>query len=328
MTLSKTLFSCATGTATRLTTVQLVFGRYSKSVPYLTDSSLLLDCPQLSRQNWLLPFVHAGISKNRAVCSKDLARRRRPTDLVLGARASTKSVKYGKRVRSPSSSRSARAQLLCRVIKPGPISCPSCHESGRVEVHLDHKSLRRDERYENLRRCAVRSSSLLNGMRRLADGMPPRLTVPSGSSSQRRQIHTSGLLLARPTTQTVSRPSFSAISIPCSFPWLEAHRNEKISGSRNLEADYFLSTCRWSILIGLVVIVALSVGAWFLSPKGENQTYVCPPSDQATRSLADLSLHFVATSHEDLPTWQPSSPRMPEDGKGDSYPIDGMLTWL
>ncbi|ETI27382.1 hypothetical protein G647_09572, partial [Cladophialophora carrionii CBS 160.54] len=28
----------------------------------------------------------------------------------------------------------------------------------------------------------------------------------------------------------------------------------------------------WSILVGLVVIVALSVGAWFLSPKGENQT--------------------------------------------------------
>lgn len=28
----------------------------------------------------------------------------------------------------------------------------------------------------------------------------------------------------------------------------------------------------WSLLIGLVVIVALSVGAYFLSPKGENQT--------------------------------------------------------
>ncbi|KAJ9609363.1 H(+)-transporting V0 sector ATPase subunit e [Cladophialophora chaetospira] len=29
---------------------------------------------------------------------------------------------------------------------------------------------------------------------------------------------------------------------------------------------------RWSILVGLVIIVALSIGAWFLSPKGENQT--------------------------------------------------------
>lgn len=30
----------------------------------------------------------------------------------------------------------------------------------------------------------------------------------------------------------------------------------------------------WSIIIGLVCVVALSVAAWFLSPKGENQTYV------------------------------------------------------
>ena len=28
---------------------------------------------------------------------------------------------------------------------------------------------------------------------------------------------------------------------------------------------------RWSIIIGLVVVVAMSVAAWFLSPKGENQ---------------------------------------------------------
>ncbi|EXJ90222.1 hypothetical protein A1O1_03321 [Capronia coronata CBS 617.96] len=33
---------------------------------------------------------------------------------------------------------------------------------------------------------------------------------------------------------------------------------------------------RWSLIIGLVVIVALSAGAWFLSPKGENQTYGSP----------------------------------------------------
>lgn len=28
---------------------------------------------------------------------------------------------------------------------------------------------------------------------------------------------------------------------------------------------------RWSIFVGLFVVVAMSVGAWFLSPKGENQ---------------------------------------------------------
>jgi hypothetical protein len=30
----------------------------------------------------------------------------------------------------------------------------------------------------------------------------------------------------------------------------------------------------WSIIIGLVCVVVLSVLAWFFSPKGENQTYV------------------------------------------------------
>lgn len=29
---------------------------------------------------------------------------------------------------------------------------------------------------------------------------------------------------------------------------------------------------RYSILIGLVIVAAMCVGAWFLSPKGENQT--------------------------------------------------------
>lgn len=32
----------------------------------------------------------------------------------------------------------------------------------------------------------------------------------------------------------------------------------------------------WSVLIGLVVVIAMCVAAWFFSPKGENQVYVCP----------------------------------------------------
>jgi hypothetical protein len=36
----------------------------------------------------------------------------------------------------------------------------------------------------------------------------------------------------------------------------------------------FFAENRWSILIGLLVVVLLSVAAWVLSPKGENQTYV------------------------------------------------------
>lgn len=32
-----------------------------------------------------------------------------------------------------------------------------------------------------------------------------------------------------------------------------------------------LRSNRWSIFIGLFIIAAMCVGAWFLSPKGENQ---------------------------------------------------------
>jgi len=35
----------------------------------------------------------------------------------------------------------------------------------------------------------------------------------------------------------------------------------------------------WSIFVGLAVVVLASVGAWFFSPKGENQTYVFPADD-------------------------------------------------
>ncbi|KAK4868349.1 hypothetical protein LT330_007071 [Penicillium expansum] len=29
----------------------------------------------------------------------------------------------------------------------------------------------------------------------------------------------------------------------------------------------------WSLVIGLIIIIAFSTAAWFLSPKGDNQTY-------------------------------------------------------
>lgn len=34
----------------------------------------------------------------------------------------------------------------------------------------------------------------------------------------------------------------------------------------------FLSS--WSLLIGLIVVVAAAIASWVFSPKGENQTYV------------------------------------------------------
>jgi hypothetical protein len=35
-----------------------------------------------------------------------------------------------------------------------------------------------------------------------------------------------------------------------------------------------LAEHRWSIIIGLLVVVSMSVAAWVFAPKGENQTYV------------------------------------------------------
>ena len=35
---------------------------------------------------------------------------------------------------------------------------------------------------------------------------------------------------------------------------------------------------RWSIIIGLVIVVGMSVASWFFAPKGENQVYVPSPS--------------------------------------------------
>lgn len=34
---------------------------------------------------------------------------------------------------------------------------------------------------------------------------------------------------------------------------------------------------RWSLIVGLILVVIASVVAWFLSPKGDNQTYVLLP---------------------------------------------------
>lgn len=44
----------------------------------------------------------------------------------------------------------------------------------------------------------------------------------------------------------------------------------ELHGPNSAVAD--IQPCRWSLLVGLIIIVALSTAAWFLSPKGENQT--------------------------------------------------------
>lgn len=35
-----------------------------------------------------------------------------------------------------------------------------------------------------------------------------------------------------------------------------------------------LTRYSWSLIIGLIVVVAASLAAWFFSPKGQNLTYV------------------------------------------------------
>lgn len=34
--------------------------------------------------------------------------------------------------------------------------------------------------------------------------------------------------------------------------------------------------CSWSLIISIIVVAAIGLAAWFLSPKGENQTYAIP----------------------------------------------------
>lgn len=51
-----------------------------------------------------------------------------------------------------------------------------------------------------------------------------------------------------------------------------------------------ISSCSWSIIIGLVVVILASVAGWFLSPKGETQTYVHQtPIPSLAMAPSDLS---------------------------------------
>jgi hypothetical protein len=53
---------------------------------------------------------------------------------------------------------------------------------------------------------------------------------------------------------------------------------------------------RWAPFIGLVVVVAFCAAAWFLSPKGENQTYVPPSLPFTTSSNAYRLRHHTIFS--------------------------------
>lgn len=50
---------------------------------------------------------------------------------------------------------------------------------------------------------------------------------------------------------------------------------------------------RWSIFVGLFVIAAMCVAAWFLSPKGENQVLVLHHSDLGTQGSTPSRLSVL-----------------------------------
>lgn len=52
------------------------------------------------------------------------------------------------------------------------------------------------------------------------------------------------------------------------------------------KVNEILCVYRWSLLIGLIVVVGAAVAAWVFSPKGDNQTY-------ASISLSYLTLPYL-----------------------------------
>lgn len=57
-------------------------------------------------------------------------------------------------------------------------------------------------------------------------------------------------------------------------------------------------SCRsWSVIIGLVIVVAMGLAAWFFAPKGENQVYVpLFPSSNPEESPCPPMLTSTCTS--------------------------------
>jgi ABC-type transporter Mla subunit MlaD len=54
-----------------------------------------------------------------------------------------------------------------------------------------------------------------------------------------------------------------------------------------------LTNSRWSIFIGLAIVVAMCVAAWIFSPKGENQVYVLFTSTSTIHLGNDVGLKLT-----------------------------------
>jgi hypothetical protein len=73
------------------------------------------------------------------------------------------------------------------------------------------------------------------------------------------------------------------------------HHGKRVSfGVETYLAD--ANSCRWSIFIGLFIIVAFCIATWFLAPKGENQTYD-RPGDQKDTLLTTLRQCLAIDPH-------------------------------
>lgn len=103
---------------------------------------------------------------------------------------------------------------------------------------------------------------------------PQRYCVRISANAPVRQLHTLDYAIALiPCNRAhpIPRPSAyrsSATSHTQPTQWLTGN---------SLDNRRVISTAdpiRWAPFIGLVVVVVFCAAAWFLSPKGENQTYV------------------------------------------------------
>lgn len=80
----------------------------------------------------------------------------------------------------------------------------------------------------------------------------------------------------------IRRPSLLAAHHVSELNTALGHKGNSTKHSNGIEIPLFTMANGYSIFVGLVVIAAMCVAAWFFAPKGENQVYV-PPYESPLR---------------------------------------------
>ena len=104
-----------------------------------------------------------------------------------------------------------------------------------------------------------------------------RFTSPSRAHTYTQPKHGKRVSSSCPPSpsRNTSRPSLpSPFFLRNHFPGPRNANDVHSSTLSSTRANRFRPLDRWSILIGLIVVVAASGAAWVFSPKGETQTYV------------------------------------------------------